>query len=281
MPGRRTQLDRATLRMRVAELPSARRAIRAISDPIRLVERALQPALRRIRVASDRITAPMDCVVRPVRELQRSLRETEEGRELADLLAISDPRRTKDERLAVAQRVAARVSRPVHWTRWPRVCGSLAEEAARHGRTREGELEERTIAALFLVAHGMPGDTAVPGVDEFPLDPAETRAMLPGGLNKLVTRDLLGPGWRGSDAQYGTQYQFRLPEFMEPDARLENEIELLALLEQAALSDLENAVVFAVAHGESRARIARRLEISGSTVRVALHRAKRKISKTM
>ena len=236
------------LRIRVALPPTALQAVRAISKSIRLVHRATRPAVRSICAVSERITAPTDLVSRRltaavqtantfVREYQRWLRDTEEGRELADLLTIGSRSRAEDERLTAARRTAARFPTPIDRRRWPEVSRRLGDEARQHGWTRERELEERTISTLFLVVNGQPDDAAIPGIDDLPFDPASIRDYVKRGLNREMTSDLLGPSWRGSDVRYGKQYHralSQLPGGAESEVtRREKEGYLFVLLKRA------------------------------------------------
>jgi DNA-binding CsgD family transcriptional regulator len=200
------------------------RALRRLPPPAHLRRPAkLQQALREIpvvlghlvaalapRLAADGIAGP---TFGPILGLQATLRAIDSPTSQAAATALTTALApvTRDvltllphapmsdtERIAAAARLAERFPRPIHRTRWPRAQAALRQLVKLHDEagltpTEADELQRLVLTRLF---------EAVTAVAALPVTATRKVATtIQAELNRTVTEDLLGPGWRRANRE--------------------------------------------------------------------------------
>jgi len=207
-------------------------------------------------------------------EAQRQCVESASPSVEDDIFAVYHdwPLRPRGARLRAAQRLVKHFARPVHRTRWHAVRQVLHEEAERRERSWREELDERTLAALF-VAIG--GPVSPEGIGPLGWDSMEsaTRAA----LNELLTEDLLGPGWRRKPTPAGLAPQATAPDRPDECSVASETLEMIQAVYDRELDDRERGALDRAVSGEEPSDFAEVLEVKPGYARVILHRARQKI----
>jgi len=196
------------------------------------------------------------------------------GTEAGDILAVLSTVRPEDERLKAAKRIARRLGRVIHHTRWSWVQPELMRLARLHNQTPEKELEDKIVSCLFQAADV--GGTYTPNEVLTAHKAIRTR------LSELLTTDLLGPGWRRKTGASRIQ-EVPIWEISGPTlgrgsiAYIETKLSVELLISRAHLTKREAEVIRAYLLEGSIVSAAKRLAKNPSTAGVLYGRALKKI----
>jgi hypothetical protein len=199
-------------------------------------------------------------------------------REQFEAITIGLSATSEDSWLRALQTLAPLFPKPIFNRRWPQVRGALRERAGNQGISPKQALAEAVhaalVEALVLVREEIVNELAGRG-----LTLGGVRGRLREHLNRLISDDLLGPGWRRY-AEGKEVAELGQDERWDGAASIEDELlsweDALALL-PPDLSPREIDLVIALARGaETTAEAADELEIAHSTGRVLLSRIREK-----
>lgn len=219
---------------------------------------------------------------------QNAPKDSEEVRDIFWTMLADHP-----ESLAAAKRLLVRYGRPIYKSRIPLIQGELRRLANQHGRSPGAELEALALSRIFEAVQAArryaPGELnrarKGPGDDRtVKLWRRGARCAIRARLNDLLTKDILGVGWRKRELSLEGSKRGRraradqMVAGHDPCGPIEARLMIEQLIGRAGLSKRESDLIAALRSGcGTFAEAAERLHVAPSSARVLWLRARKKI----
>lgn len=249
--------------MKILDAPELAELTRQLSS----IREQLEPLLQQLEALQQTCSTAIRGMNEQWRALIDDPRFRQGMRETDDLLALVCEWRSDQERIAAAERVAARLGRFIHPKRWPAILPALQAEAKTRGTSPKAVRLEKTVNALFAEA-----EAALPASNL-----GEAYRILRTRLNKIVTVDVLGLDWRRETTEVD-------PDILSDDRRalnrIEAKIEASQLIARVNLAPLEAQVMRRHIQGVQSTETADELGKADATIRSSLSRARKNLRKS-